>query len=203
VSDAANALDSPFAARRRLLVGMGIIALTLAGLVYATVLRRLDEPPKLAQGSPVLRFSPQQVSQVEVHYRRKEFRLSRDGAGWRIEDPTGSAAVPDDRVDDFLEVLSGLVRLVPIGKADEVPLADFGLEPPRGEVILRRASQEDIRLRLGNRNGPLTGMYIEVMRDREVALVGAVLLLEVEKLAALASEEADDAVENNAERNGA
>jgi hypothetical protein len=46
-------------------------------------------------------------------------------------------------------------------------------------------------------------MYIEVMRDREVALVGAVLLLEVEKLAALASEEADDAVENNAERNGA
>ena len=98
--------------------------------------------------------------------------------------------ITDGRVGEFLSSLGGLVRLVDIGTAAEVSLSEFGLSPPGDRVLLEDGDGGRTEILLGDRNPPLTGIYVEVMPGGDVVLVGAVLLLEIDKLAALASSEA-------------
>ena len=189
MSQVDQTLDAPFASRSRLLTGMAVVAALLGALVLWTLMRRAEvvEQPRL--GEPLLSaFVPSAIQEINIRWR-KNFRLMRKDGGWIIEDPTGLAPVPDDRVDDFLASLGGTVSVIAIGDAGTVNLAEFGLDPPQGEIVLASADRKELRILLGDRNPPLTGLYVEVMPGGNVTLVGAVLRLELEKLAALASAE--------------
>ena len=184
--------DAPFASRRRQLLGMAVLAAALGAFVFAVALPRIEAPKKVTEARPLIDLPPADFSAIEIERGRKDFRLVRNEGAWDIEEADRTAPVPDDRVEEFLASFAELPPLVEIGTSADVPLADFGLAPARDRVTLHRTNGEEIQLRIGGRNPPLTGVYVEIMPGGQVVLVGAVLLLEIDKLAALASREASE-----------
>jgi hypothetical protein len=85
-------------------------------------------------------------------------------------------------LDGFLETLAGLTRLVVIDGAD-ANLAEFGLAPPRAVVTIRDGRV--FSLAIGDRNPPLTALYVQIFPEANITLVGSVLLWEFDKLVAL------------------
>jgi len=182
--------EAPFSSRRGLFGGLIVAALILGVLVVVDVLPRIDAPPPAVQGR---RFLPQDlgpVEAIEIERGGKVFRLDRVSSGWEILDHGERSAVVDDRVTEFLDTVGSLVELVEIGPASAVSLEEFGLSEPEDRIVLIPGSGKEIQILLGDRNPPLTGIYVEVLPGERVVLVGAVLLLEVDKLAALASSQA-------------
>jgi len=184
--------DAPFASRRWLLLGMAVLAAALGAFVFAVALPRIEAPKRQTEARPLIDFPPSDFDAIDVERGRKEFRLVRSGSAWDIQEADRTEPVPDDRVEEFLASFAELPPLAEIGSSAEVPLADFGLAPARDLVTLHRTEGEQIQLRIGGRNPPLTGVYVEIMPGGQVVLVGAVLLLEIDKLAALASHEASE-----------
>lgn len=182
--------EAPFSSRKGFFGGLVAVAVVLAILVVVDVLPRLDPPPPTVEGEPVLPSNLGRVEAIEVVRGRKDFRLRRTDSGWQLFDQGTWDEIPADRADDFLAELRKLVELLDIGPADEVSLAEFGLDDPQERIVLTPAEGPEIRILLGDRNPPLTGIYALILPEEHVVLVGAVLLLEADKLAALASTKA-------------
>jgi hypothetical protein len=69
----------------------------------------------------------------------------------------------------------------------EPDLAAFGLAPPRATITVRDGGETKIAL--GDRNPPLTAVYVQVLPAPDVVLVGSIVKWEVDKIAALISRE--------------
>jgi hypothetical protein len=169
--------------RAPVLLAMLGVAAVLAWLVVTTVLATLNQPPT-PQGAPLVRIDPQATREVAVIEGETRLELVRGQHGWGIRPGPGEDPMVTERVNGFLETLAGTTRLVEIG---ERPLAEFGLDPPRGQVILRNGGE--VKIAIGDRNPPLTGLYVQVLPGPSVVMVGAVLLWEFDKLVALARRE--------------
>ena len=156
----------------------------VAAVLVLLAWRSLSPPPAAThprRGTPLLGMAPDELRSIEVIRDDGSLRFSRQGTQWVAEDAAGGARMPDDRIDPFLATLAGLDRLVEIG--GEAPdLRDFGLDPPRGTVVLRDGVET--RIQVGERNPALTGVYVRLPPDPRVFLVGAVLDWELKKLAA-------------------
>jgi len=187
VSRAQHIGEAPFSERRGLLAGLAAALVVLGVLVVFDALPRLNPPPPKAQGAPFLPGGVEGVEAIEITRGRKNFRLEREGTGWAILDRGTRSVIADDRVDEFLSSLDDLVVLVDIGPASDVSLEEFGLSRARDGISLIRSDGERTEIRIGDRNPPLTGVYALVLPGEKVVLVGAVLLLDVDTLATLAS----------------
>lgn len=169
---------------RRLLV-MAAVAGLLAVVALFTVLPRVLSRPVATQGGErVFPFDPKRVRSVEVRTRDKaELHIfTRRNGTWTLSAPQGALEVPAHRVDGFLETLAGLTRLVVIDEPGTNP-KDFGLDPPRAMVTIRDG--RGFVFTIGDRNPPLTALYVQVLPSTKIELVGAVLLWEFDKLVAL------------------
>ena len=190
MSAAGEIAEAPFASRRALLGGLAVSAALLGLLVYVDVIPRLNPPPPVVEGKPFLPSGFETAKWVEITRGRKDFRLEKVGDGWEILDHGERAPIPDGWVDDALETMAGLVELIDIGPRTDLSEEEFGFSPPMDRVSVGLGDGREIQILLGDRNPPLTGVYALVLPGEHVVLVGAVLLLEIEKLAALASAEA-------------
>lgn len=167
---------------RRLAI-MAAIAAVLAVVVIVTVLPGLAPPVPERRGEPVVALDPKSVRQVEVVPREgAPYSFARKDGGWVMTRVAGEEVVPSDRLDGFLETLAGLTRLVVIDEPD-LSLAEFGLAPSRAVVTIRDG--KEIKLALGDRNPPLTALYVQILPETNIVLVGSVLLWEFDKLVAL------------------
>lgn len=183
--------EAPLASQGRLLAGLAGLALLLGLAVYVDVLPRLDAPPPRVEGRRIVPGSLGPLEAVDIVRGRKEFRLEKgEDGGWEIIDAEGRAPIVDGRGREFVEALRELVVLVEIGPAEETALADFGLEPADERITLIPEAGDPFEIQLGDRNPPLTGVYALIWPSGEVFLVGAVLLLEVDMVAALAASKA-------------
>jgi hypothetical protein len=163
---------------------MAAIAAALGVVVFLTVVPGLKAAAPKRTGEPVVALDPKQIRQVEVTPRDgSPYSFARKNGGWVMVGPAGEGEVPSDRLDGFLETLAGLTRLVVIDEPD-LSRAQFGLDPPRAVVTMR--GDQDIAIAIGDRNPPLTALYVQVLPRTNIVLVGAVLLWEFDKLAALA-----------------
>ena len=166
---------------RRLAV-MAAAAVALGVVAAFTVLPGLA-PPLPVQGERLLRFDPKRVRAVDVIPRGAlPYSFVRKGDIWTLTREDAAVEVPSDRLDGFLETLAGLTRLVVIDDPG-LELSEFGLAPPRAFVTVRDGDVHSIAL--GDRNPPLTALYVQVMPSSNIELVGAVLLWEFDKLVAL------------------
>lgn len=179
--------EAPFASRKGFFAALIGTAVVLGLLVVVDVLPRLEPPPPEIEGEPFLPADLGDVAAIEVVRGRKNFRLDQTSDGWMMLDGSGRAPVPSETAEDFLKELRGLVELVDIGPGGEVSLAEFGLADPKERIVLKPAAGPEVRILFGDRNPPLTGIYTLILPENHVVLVGAVLLLEADKLAALAS----------------
>ncbi len=164
----------------------------LAALALWLALPRLRPPPAAPAGEPLVSIDRSEVVEIEIERARPErrhLRLLRSARGW--VDARGGARVPGDRVADFLDALETTRVLLRLPEA-EARAAEFGLDAPAGVVRIGRRGGEDIRLVLGNRNPTLTGLYLRLEPPGRVVMVGAILLWEVDKLAAMAPVRTED-----------
>lgn len=167
---------------RRLLV-MALVAAALGIVALFTVLPRVMAPPPATQGGErVFEVDPKRVRAVEMTDLRGVFRFVRRDGAWTLNGAGGSLEVSSDLMEGFLTTLGSLTRLVVIDDA-EVDLKDFGLAPPRAIVVIRDGRTRTITI--GDRNPPLTALYVQVLPSTKVELVGSVLLWEFDKLLAL------------------
>ena len=181
---AAAADDSGSRPPLRRVAIMAAIAAALGVVVLLTVVPGLRAVAPKRTGEPVVVFDPKGIRQVEVTPRDgSPYSFARKGGGWVMVGPAGEVEVPSDRLDGFLETLAGLTRLVVIDEPD-LSRAQFGLDPPRAVVTMR--GDQEIAIAIGDRNPPLTALYVQLLPRTNIVLVGAVLLWEFDKLATLA-----------------
>lgn len=185
-----HAGEAPFASRRGFLLGLVALAAVLGVVVVVDVLPRVDPPPPTVEGKRFLPRNLGPIDGIEIVRGRKDFRLERVPDGWEMLDAEGRASIPAAHVRDFLATILDLVELVDIGSASDISLAEFGLQTPKEKIVLEPRNGPQIQILLGDRNPPLTGIYALILPGKRVVLVGAVLLLEMDKLAALASAQA-------------
>ena len=136
-----------------------------------------EEPKEAAPGDLVKRllsFDPATVTAVTVRMGDREWRAERSDGGW-----SGTAGAAD--MDEFLRDLSELAEILPI-EATADALREHGLDPPQGSVELQRRDLPPVLLLIGARNPPATGVYVRVGADGPIALTGALLLWDIEKV---------------------
>lgn len=185
-----QATEAPFSSRRGFFAGMIVLVAALGVVVVVDVLPRVNPPPPEIEGTKLISPDLGPISEIQIVRGRKDFRLEDESGVWEMIDPTGRAPIGNERVEDFLSTVRKLVQVVDIGPASQVSLAEFGLADPKERLVLNSETGSEIQIRLGDRNPPLTGVYALVLPGEYVVLVGAVLLLELDKLAALASAQA-------------
>jgi|SRR5579862_1624303 len=119
-------------------------------------------------------FEPGTV--VSIHLRRADVTrtIQRQNGSWQDHD--NSAAI-----DDFLKTLSNLPILMDISSAQR-NLADFGLAPPSGIIVLDTAENQTVVLQIGNHNPATTGVYVRSGQNGAVVLVGALVEWEFDNL---------------------
>jgi hypothetical protein len=137
----------------------------------------LGEPRAVDPNQPVrrlLEFQAADVVSVRLERGGEARETERAGTTWKMASHSGA-------IDDFLHNLSGLGVLmdIPAGPAE---LRDYGLAPPQGVLRLRiRGQQAPLVLLIGDRNPPVTGVYVRIGEDGPVVLAGALVAWEFDK----------------------
>jgi hypothetical protein len=184
VSALGETLDAGATVPVRRLTVMAGVAVALAVVAAVSVLPQLEPPAPTQGGERLFDLDPKRVRIVEIITRDRPVLYSftrRDGT-WTLSGPEGSVEVPADRLDGFLETLAGLTRLVVID-GPEIDRKEFGLLPPRAMVTIRDG--RTVTFAIGDRNAPLTALYVQVLPSTKIDLVGSVLLWDFDKLVAL------------------
>jgi hypothetical protein len=132
-----------------------------------------DTPPG-EQVKRLLSVDPATVTAITVRRGDQQWRAERTADGW-----TGAGRATD--MDDFLHDLVERSEIMPIGVGPDT-LREHGLAPPQASVELTRTGAPPIVLLVGARNPPATGVYVRVGADGPVAVTGALLLWDLEKL---------------------
>jgi hypothetical protein len=175
-------VGSPAPLRR--ILALVAIALALSIVALLTVLPGLAPPLPNEGRERLAALDPTRVRQVDVLPREGlPYSFTRRHRTWTMSLDGRETEVPSDRLDGFLETLAGLTRLVVID-GPEVRRSEFGLDPPRALVSIRDGDVWSFAL--GDRNPPLTALYVQVLPETNIVLVGSVLLWEFDKLVALA-----------------
>lgn len=183
--------ERPFLVHAPLVAVELAVALILGGLVSVAVLPRLAPPPAVAAGTPLVDIAVAEVNRIDLERfqgGRKSLRLERSAQGqWRLIGTGGGEPIPDDRVVELLDAVAAARVVVDFEGGAGERRAELGLEDPAGELTLHRINAEPVKILLGDRNPTLTGLYVQVFPGGRLAMVGSVLLWEVDKLAALAT----------------
>lgn len=103
----------------------------------------------------------------KVHYTKMA-----DGQRYQLVEPDGKF-VPQDLMKALADLLEG-AKTVEIVSTDPKDLAEFGLDQPKGEVILAAASKkEPIDIVFGNENPTHTAVYARIQGSPKIFLLGA------------------------------
>jgi hypothetical protein len=182
-----GAADAAISKRR--LVAMAVVAGILGMLALRVVPQRLA-PPELRPAAPLLAADPAAVREVELWRGEQVARLRRvDGGSWTLALAGGPEQTVDgESVRSFLDLLHSTAPLTQFVESD---LAAFGLQPPRATLALRDGGET--RLAFGDRNPPLTALYVQVLPAPDIAVVGSVVQWELDKLVAFVDREAGQA----------
>jgi hypothetical protein len=131
-------------------------------------------PTPPGQDAPkLLDYEPEQIEVIRLRRGDLDLRVERRDGKWI------NASRPH-ALDDFLTTLLTMSNIMTVDVAQQ-DLADHGLDPPDALIELQRAGDGTISVRIGSRNPPATGVYVQVGADGPVTLTGALILWEVEK----------------------
>lgn len=154
-------------------------------LLAATLVWWFDHPPERAAGGRdarpaptpfprLLSFDAPTVTAVELARGAQRVGATRAGGDWS-DQPLGPA------LDDFLRNIQELGLIADIDDAP-VDLGDYGLDRPSASLRIERRNAPPINLAIGAPNAAGTGVYVRFGPRGRVALAGALLQWEVDKL---------------------
>ncbi len=123
----------------------------------------------------LLVFKPVDVVDLQLQRGDRAHAVQRQNGTWKgIDDPSV--------VNDFLLTLSELRVLMDI-PASAQSLADYGLAPPLGVIVLHvNGEAQPLVLQIGARNPATTGVYVRIGENGSVVLAGALVEWEFDKL---------------------
>jgi hypothetical protein len=165
---------------RRVLI-LGVLACILGGYVYVTApaTKTLGTGAEKKTERPVLDFTPEHVTQIDLVFDGQQLVCQRTAEGWK-QSPSGTQ-MPADAIDDFLTNLKKLVNLGEV-EGGTTQLSEYGLQPPVSRVVLQLKGEEPRILTLGKHNPVQTSVYAQINESPQVVLVGAVVLWDMRKL---------------------
>lgn len=103
----------------------------------------------------------------KVHYTRMA-----DGRGYKLVEPNGKF-IPQDLMKALADLLES-AKTVEVVSTNPNDLAEFGLDKPKGEVILEAASKKQpIDIFFGNENPTHTAVYARIEGSPKIFLLGA------------------------------
>ena len=165
----------------RRVLWLGVLACVLGGYTYFTTPQKKTlqvEAGKKAE-RPVLDFTSEQVTQIDLVFEGQHLVCQRTPEGWK-QLPAGKP-LRSDAVEDFLANLQKLVNLGEV-EGGAAQLSEYGLQPPASRVSLQVAGEGTRTLALGKHNPVQTSLYAQVNESPQVVLVGAVVLWDMRKL---------------------
>ena len=103
----------------------------------------------------------------KIHYTRMA-----DGHSYKLAEPDGKF-IPQDLMRALADLFEG-AKTVDVVSTDPNALAEFGLDNPKGEVILENASKKQpINIFFGNENPTHTAVYARIEGSPKIFLLGA------------------------------
>jgi hypothetical protein len=103
----------------------------------------------------------------KVHYTRMA-----DGSGYQLVEPQGKF-VPQDLMKALADLLEG-AKSVEVVSTNPKDAAEFGLDQPKGELILEPASKKPpINIFFGSENPTRTAVYARIDNSPKIFLLGA------------------------------
>ena len=117
---------------------------------------------------------PGGVDTVTITRGDEKVRYTRmaDGHSYKLVEPDGKF-VPQDLMKAMADLLEG-AKTVEVVSTNAKDLAEFGLDKPKGEVILEAASKKGpINIFFGNENPTHTAVYARIEGTPKIFLLGA------------------------------
>jgi len=109
---------------------------------------------------------------IERGTEKVHFTRMADGQRYQLVEPDGKF-VPQDLMKALADLLEG-AKTVEIVSTNPNDVAEFGLDQPKGEVILQAASKkEPIDIVFGNENPTHTAVYAKINGTPKIFLLGA------------------------------
>lgn len=140
--------------------------------------------PEWQRAEKIVRCAPRGFQALEVRSAKGRLVAERAGDGWRVTTP---AVDPDTAARMVTDLAQALCELPVI---DRIPapasLADFGLERPSVELRMVHEGRSEVLL-LGEDSPARNLMYAKFAERADVLKVGALLRMEVDKVAAHAT----------------
>lgn len=161
--------------RRRTLL---LAALVVVGVVLTIVVRpTVRVAPGTSRGTGVLGMPARSIRAIDVELGGRRFVARRAAAGWDV-DGAGAAPRVAAALDD-LAVALGALR--PLDRFRAPSGAPFGLDPPRGRIVVTTAHRRQ-QLILGALNTRGTAVYARRGRDPRVLQLGLGVVSAIERV---------------------
>ena len=148
----------------RLTILLVVLLIVIGGLVGITqVLRSGDVPDR---GERLFRLSSAELVGVNISLDKEKIAFVLDGDDWFIKDELSGAIIPVDesRWSGVTTLLGGPVvteNLTEIAEELE-DLTAYGLDPPRGKIMLMPSGGQSIEIQLGDLTPTEDGFYAKV-----------------------------------------
>jgi hypothetical protein len=115
---------------------------------------------------------PGGIDSVTVSRENEKVRYTRRSDGqYKVIEPDGKF-VPQDLMKALADLLEG-AKTVEVVSTNPNDLAEFGLDKPKGELILDTSSKKPITIYFGSENPTHTAVYARIEGVPKVFLLGA------------------------------
>lgn len=182
--------------RNKGLIVMGSATLIAVGFaLYDLQSEKRAEERKL-ESSKIVRFMPDQVSQVEILSREitetgragggtvlsNKIRLVRGAEGWRLEEPIQETA-DQTAARDFVDALATEKSDETLMEGVDIDWKVFGLEEPRGQITVQNNLGERQTIHVSAKKNYQGDAFLRRDQEAKVLLAGADWFAKIEKKA--------------------
>jgi Domain of unknown function (DUF4340) len=154
-----------------------ILGLLAVGAVLAAVLLR-PPPPRTGleavSGARLVRASPRAITRLGLALDGRQITAVRVAGGWT----SGSEPAAPPLAEALDELSKALASVRAVDQFRSSPQHAFGLDPPRGTIVVSTARRET-HLDLGALNASATTLYVRRRGDPRIFQVGTYLLSQV------------------------
>ncbi len=161
-------------------INLVVSLITLMVIAAAFLFIRLKEKPEETAPAPAVEeavilsdFTPGSLRSVTVERSDKKIHFySSDGDNWMISDVPENFRFSKGRPAGVVRTLSQLQsRNVVTGKADEVRLIEYGLNPPEALITFKDVEGGSLSVEVGRANPSGTGRYSRLSGSQTVVLL--------------------------------
>jgi hypothetical protein len=174
--------------RQRSLLSLAVIVVALAATAIAWRLQPPPAPPPSAGLEPVFDIPASAVRAIELETWQGSLVAQRSGGSWQVQSvrlgkgaDRAELGLPPPTSADVNAALDTLIAQIVATPqidrfdADDMPLHDFGLDPPQAHITLGLESGEQRTLQIGELTITTSALYARVLPAKDVFQIGSLV----------------------------